>query len=321
MRPHALRTHPHSFTLGGSAARRMVNSARQHSFYRRSIPLSHSTTTIIIVCAVVGGVLFVLLLWRITASRASRSRSAPLPPPQPLAHHREHQLSQFVEHKHAQDEQHFRMGTWLTSNSSMTSAASLLPTDPSSSASHEASSLAQRSTPFSNEPLQAPQPSYFNSHPRAASDSPSAGTHSSDPSPYSSPAPSPRSSSMRHISPTTPSSSHHSPSRVSSSNSHTRRSPSRPRSSRFSGSPHHPNNNVQIMLPAPLAPQLYQHTVGAEDSWSRPILVAERQQNARMSDIWTGFTVGVSENAQAPIVGTTTKRGRDSSSRYFLPRL
>jgi len=199
------------------------------------------------------------------------------------------------------------METWLKSNSSMTSAASLFPADPSLT-SHEASSFVQRSAPsLSNEPLQAPQPSYYHSHPRAVSESPSAGTFSTDPSPSASPVPSPRSSTMRTVPVTSPSSSHHSPSRVSSATSHTQRSPSRPRSSRFSGVPHHPNNNVQIVLPTPLAPQLYQHTVGAEDSWGRPVSIADKKRNSRMSDIWTGFTVGVGENGNPSTRGTWTE--------------
>jgi hypothetical protein len=63
--------------------------------------LGHTTIVIVIVAASVGCLLVVVLCWRIFSWLSSRSRRVPLPPRQPLVHHREHQLAAFSEHKNA----------------------------------------------------------------------------------------------------------------------------------------------------------------------------------------------------------------------------
>jgi len=55
-------------------------------------PLSSTTVTIIAVCCSVGGVMLGFVMWKLI--RACGSKSAPLPPIQPLAHHREQRLQE-----------------------------------------------------------------------------------------------------------------------------------------------------------------------------------------------------------------------------------
>ncbi|KAI0670097.1 hypothetical protein C8Q78DRAFT_168281 [Trametes maxima] len=248
-----------------------------------------STSTIIIiavVCASVVFLVFALFLWRNLARSCRRSRKVPLPPVQDLAHHREQQLSAFADRAAAS-----RPPTWAdpsmlhpraysahflsasASNASLIRHSSDLPSRPPTrenswaveSVPSAEGSPSPNASPLSTDDLRAPNPSYFavgaatphTSMMSVASDSsdalvtsPSDITHSAE-----------SSASLVHnaAAPARPRPPRGSRSRsrplslVSSAHSvHTSRSMNTLR-----GPAHSIHSNIQIVLPAPLAPELY----------------------------------------------------------------
>ncbi|KAI0321117.1 hypothetical protein OF83DRAFT_1168717 [Amylostereum chailletii] len=266
---------------------------------------SHSTTTIIIaVVASLGALVLFFALWRLV--RGCRRRSAPLPPVQPLAHHREHQLAQFVEHKVATSESTARPETWLTPASS--SNLALLPPTPARqlSLSTQESASSEHDHPLSlyGEPLQPPNPSFFpDARPVSGSSSTlssSAGA-SSDPSSPSTQSPNSASSRTRRVSTLSASTSR------TSNTTHTSRSRSTYRAFPRPAAPHAPHSNIQIVLPTPLAPDLYPHMVGGENPHSRSVSVGGVEDPRRTSwaggslaDGWTGVTAGIPRSSSRP---------------------
>ncbi|KAI0651657.1 hypothetical protein C8Q79DRAFT_49834 [Trametes meyenii] len=250
-----------------------------------------STSTIIIiavVCASVVFLVFALFLWRNLARSCRRSRKVPLPPVQDLAHHREQQLAAFADRATAS-----RPSTWAdpsmlhpraysghflsasASNASLIRHSSDLPSRPPTrenswaveSVPSAEGSPSPNASPLSTDDLRAPNPSYFsvgaNPHTSmmsVASDSsdalvtsPSDITHSAE-----------SSASLVHnaAAPARPRPPRGSRSRsrplsvVSSAGTahsvHTSRSMNTLR-----GPAHSIHSNIQIVLPAPLAPELY----------------------------------------------------------------
>lgn len=230
--------------------------------FSRSSPsrgIDHTTLIIIIAISVsVGGLLLTILIWRIL-SRLLRPKSAPLPPRQSLVHLRELHIAAFTEYKDASAPQILTSGSYI----------------------HETDEATLNSS--DGVQLHPPSPHFFSSRtpPRASSSSlPS----SNEDSGLSSGAATP-------------------PTQISTSGS---LSPSfrrpmnssvpRPRplstfstSSRQSvrAAPHAPHSNVQIVLPAPLAPSLHEGTASdgsllqatltrnstysVQDSWRRSL--------------------------------------------------
>ncbi|KAH9944553.1 uncharacterized protein BXZ73DRAFT_20151, partial [Epithele typhae] len=236
-----------------------------------------STSTIVIIAVVAGAVLilvFALFAWRLLARccRSSTSRKVPLPPVQDLARHREQQVAAYADRKND------RPTTWVDpdllhpriysrAGFSSGSSASLIrgaPEFSSHSPTRESSwALDDASREGSPHPLSPPTPSYlpsgFNLHnsmsstasleqdvlPESGSDvpmvaSPSEMTHSVESSndfssiPPARPRP-PRTSRSRVRQMSLASSSVHS----------------------LHGDPHSIHSNINIVLPAPLAPELY----------------------------------------------------------------
>ncbi|KAI0036646.1 hypothetical protein K488DRAFT_81888 [Vararia minispora EC-137] len=270
--------------------------------------LSQTSTIIVIVCAGIVGILLVLIFFRLLSRSSARSRSAPLPPRQELAHHREHQLAQITEDRLPR--KHTQPNTWLHADPSIASSstASLLPPVHSVGTSFTASS--EQDSASLN-----PPPSAFHSRPGSSTLS-SLGSYSADASPIP---PSRISSSLASSS--LDASRARRISRVSApalSSSHTshRFSTHRSPSSRINGMPHGSNSGVQIVLPTPLAPQLYQHMVGAEDSWGRRILQGEESlSSVSMSDAWVGVTAGISTTArQSPQQRSPSDKRRRAAS-------
>lgn len=305
--------HPRSFdrsTDDSSIATYNAAPNRSFTHHRRDFnigQLSQTTSIIIIACAGLAGVLLVLAVSRLVSRSASRSRSAPLPPRQELAHRREHQLARRArdESTYAFDSARLKVDSGIASSST----ASLIPTAPSL-ATQDASGSEQEAGLFS-------PPAVYGYPRRPFSDVPSsAGSLSSDLSPL----PSPRIPSVGSLREASPSRrvSRISASGLSSHNSHrapTSRSNHRSPSSRFSGTPHGPHSNVQIVLPAPLAPQVYQHMVGAEDSRGRPISQAESSiRLAAMADPWVGATTGITGVRQSPQQRASVRKGQRSAS-------
>jgi hypothetical protein len=233
--------------------------------------LRHSTVTIIAASASVGGLLLAILLWRIL-SRLFRPKSAPLPPRQALVHQRELQLVAFTEHKNASVPQ------FLTDDSSSVhihygSDSALLPSNvgdlpPSTSnvvSSYETDEATLDSS-YGNQ-LHPPSPHFFPPRiPRSTSSSslPSSGDDSAPSSEAATP-PTPFSTSVSASqSPRRPiNRSGQQPrpmSTVSTGTSHTTRSRHSVRAA-----PHALHSNVQIVLPAPLAPNLYDSEQTASD--------------------------------------------------------
>lgn len=232
--------------------------------------LHYITIIIIAASASVGAVLVTLLLWRILSRLSRSSRSAPLPPRQALVHQREQQLAAFTGHQNVSVPRNF-LDVRPSAPVRHGSNASLIPHVDNSSAntSYRASLYTHEtddgteglSTPPRN-PLHPPTPHFFAPHPPRNSSStslPSSNDHTSGPtslvatgstsvSPSQSlrrtnPRPRPRPFSM-----------------VSNGTSHTGMT-ARSRST-TRGAPHAAHSNVHIVLPAPLAPNLYPPVAG-----------------------------------------------------------
>lgn len=226
-----------------------------HYFSRRapSHGLGHNTLIIIVVAASVGGLLLTIIVWRIISRLLFRSKSAPLPPRQSLVHRRELQLAAFTEYKDA-----------------------IVPQINESDEATLDSSYGTQVHP--------PTPQFF-----PASSTPPSGSYSSLPSSNDDSAP-----SSGVVTPATQFSTEASPSQ--SFRRGINRSGPRPRPlSTFSvnsrqsirGVPHAPHTNMQIVLPAPLAPNLYgesasdgsllprayirNSTYSARDSWRKSL--------------------------------------------------
>ncbi|KAI0724357.1 hypothetical protein C8T65DRAFT_733993 [Cerioporus squamosus] len=253
-----------------------------------------STSTIVII-AVVSGCVVVLALtlfaWRLLARSCRRTRTVPLPPVQDLAHHREQQLSAFTDRNARpttwvdppgssvyQPRPRIYSSHFLAASGSsaslirdrgtpdFASTVSRGPTRENSWTVEDATSAESSPypTPLSTEELMPPNPSFLPgdgiSDPNAAMPtSPSELNHSvessasvaNNNSPYSSPvrARPPRASASASRSRSRPMS------MVSSYTSHSLQTSHSVNMLR--GPAHSIHSNVQIVLPAPLAPELY----------------------------------------------------------------
>ncbi len=224
---------------------------------------------IIVVSASVGGLLLTVFFWHIL-SRFLRPESAPLPPRQALVHQRELQLAAFAEQKIAStpqtlteaDSAHIHQG----------SDSALLPNvtvgDSSPNASNRVSYIhetdqATLDSSFGSE-LHPPSPHFFPPRTPHSASSSSSLPSSSENSPPSSGAATPpitfstsafpSQSSRRAMNRLGPQ-----PRPLSVVSTNTIRSVSR---QSIRAAPHAPHSNVQIVLPAPLAPDLYGKTTG-----------------------------------------------------------
>lgn len=283
--------------------------------------LGRTTTVIIAVVASVGGIVFILLFTRFIRRRRNRQRATPLPPVQPIAHHREQQIARFEE-----DSKYSLPGTpgssrpissWLTSPgppSGTASDASLIPnkdydfvnaSGKSSPSPHrQPSDISLQARRIADQsPLPHPTPAFHQSNQRHSSGS------SERLSTVSSPLTAPES-------PTTASFSHssHSPlisppivsprPRPSSMISTTSRAS---RKSQIRGVPHAPHSGMQIVLPTPLAPGLSPY--GHDGS------VGSRASSHRLSvaDQWAGVSVKKGESQAAEDVERDLKVERKRS--------
>jgi hypothetical protein len=240
--------------------------------------IQHVTIIIIAVSVSVSSVIVMLLCWYIL-SRSSRShRSAPLPPRQALVHQREQQLAAFAEYQNVP--QIFLDGPPSapgrhSSNASLIPHVDNLTGNNSYRVSFCADATEGVSTSHVN-PLHRPIPRFSAPHNTSSTSLPSSIDHLSEPAPLAAK----RSTSV------SPNHSQRRPnprlqprpfSMVSTTTSHTCMT-THSRSS-MRGAPHAPHVNVQIVLPAPLAPNLYPPVV---DEHGRRSLVGE----AAYSDSW-----------------------------------
>jgi len=253
--------------------------------------LSKNTIIIIsVVCGSVAILVFALFLWRLFSRCLKGRESTPLPPVQDLAHRREQQLAAFNERYNTNRRSH-----WLdVSDSEMParasfktgSSVSLLPTQDKNGggfiddATTVESSIASPTHLESEVNLSPPNPMFYpplsanssphvsmistdssySTLPRAPTVSPSSSAPASEAHSYSQMSVESGSASLRQPRPrsrtpsrngTRPSPRGRPLSQISGHTIHTTRSTSTMR-----GAPHQPYNNVQIVLPAPLASQL-----------------------------------------------------------------
>lgn len=207
-------------------------SMRHFSFPRRapSHGLGHNTLIIIVVSvSVVGGLLLTFFIWRII-SRLLRPKSAPLPRRQSLVHQRELQLVAFNEYKDAIVPQIFTNDSGVHGSDETT-----------------------LDSPYGIQ-LHPPSPQFF-PPPTPPMGSVSSLLSSNDDSSPSSSVATPH-TQFSTSAPANQSSrrgtNHSGPRPLSTFSTSSRQS--------VRGAPHAPHNNVQIILPAPLAPNLYQGT-------------------------------------------------------------
>lgn len=230
---------------------------KSHHLVRRAD--DSSPTIIIAAVAVIGGLLALFILWRVVLHRRQHGFANPLPPVQPLAHIREQQLTELK----IDNFRSLHAGTGSNTSLLQTgSSACNMDTSPdvsvSSSLNHEPLVVSD------NLPLPIPQPPYF--PPPASGHGPghrrdnsvSSISPSNDHGPLSAPAASMSNSSSNRSLPRSRSRSRigaasHSTYSVVSSISDVSGQASR---ARHSGLPH-TYENFQIVLPKPLAPELY----------------------------------------------------------------
>lgn len=209
--------------------------------------LSRQNIIIIAACAGGGGLLLVLFFYHTIRSCMRSGDPAPLPPVQPLAHHRELHLAKIEETLAS------RPQTWYSSTpppapQSIGSKTSLLGRNsPALSPSSSASPI-----PFNSQLVDLPSPNHL-SLPSPSYHADSSSLHSSDAS--CSPLPSETSSALALPRSIVDLRSSHTPNRrtrplstssLGSFNSRTSRNTIR-------GAPHSPYSEVQIVLPTPLA--------------------------------------------------------------------
>lgn len=245
-----------------------------------------STSSIIaiaVVCGCVGILIFTLFLWRLLVRCCKPKKSAPLPPVQDLAHRRQQQSAAFTASRQTQWLDPSKASLHANDSFKTGSSISLLRTSEKNGSGYIDDSVTAESSvhsPVSSEdepPLQPPNPMFY--PPATANSSPHASMISSESSdsgfPRSMMSPSPtqqpsegHSSQISVESRSTsrpPRSRNTTPSRMRQSSrgrpvsqisegtsysGHTLRSASTGR-----GAPHKPFSGVQIVLPAPLAPE------------------------------------------------------------------
>jgi len=259
--------------------------------------LRHTTVIIIAVSASVGGFLLVLVFWRILSRRSARSMSAPFPQRQALVHQRERQLVAFTEHQNA-------------------SVPKILPDDdsrpPSVPCVSDSLGDTSNATSSSNPEVDgrigvAPPPSYEdNLHPPTppflTPRTPPDASSTSLPSSYGRSTP----SSDGTLPPTAFSPSPNQSLKRVANGSGPRRRPvsmvsigtsqtivtvrSRPS---IRAAPHARHSNIQIVLPAPLAPNLYERPASEEPRMHKPSMVeGAYTDNWRTSMVDTWISVG-----------------------------
>jgi len=314
---------------------------------------SSTKTTTIIVAVLAAVAAFVLIFFVVRSIRhwmQKRATVVPLPPVQPIAHHREHQLAQFAERKFmsstSSSSPSSRPGSWAMQQfsnapdrvgSGSMSDTSLIPSEHRRTQSNH--NTTNSDTPSPNisqgdekDPLPHPSPAFHGTgNPRDSSSSfgsipeRSSGTPSPLPFPDT-PPPSSQSHSSTH--PLIPSNSTSSapirplrqrPTSVISNTS--RRSQAGTAATTIRGAPHGPHSNVQIILPTPLAPGLSPYGRGEDGEWlhegvGKDVREGVVRSDSRLSiaDKWAGVPIGRSERDER-------ERGRNDFARnYADPR-
>lgn len=281
--------------------------------------LGTTTTVIIAVVATVVGIVVLFLLYRFVSHRRNRRSANPLPPVQPIAHHREQHLYQFEESKYnsfSGNPSDSNRGSWYggqhlaapsplpsrsTSNASLVNKEvdpflSSAPPSPGLSPGFPRASdqsLGSRARVSFEDSLPHPAPAFHGgSAPSSRSSTPVSGTPSGHPDSagtYFTPSQhllaesnSARSSQRRPRDPTQAGYPiRPRPTSMVSTASRASRTPSAVR-----GAPHGPHSHVQIILPAPLAAELSPY--GRDASGERGSQISSSDSRKSVVDQWAG---------------------------------
>jgi hypothetical protein len=282
-----------------------LRSLRLFSRDATSHGLRHTTIIIIAVAASVGSLLLGIIFWRIFIRLSARS--APLPPRQPLVHQRERQLVAFTVHGDA-------------------SVPKIYADDTSNDTSNATSSFQQEADerteavlhPSSANQLHPPTPPFFT--PQGSTSGSSTSLRSSygrsspssdgtNPRTADSPTMSPGLSVKRSAGPLGSRQRPHSMASIGTTQTIVT---VRSRNS-IRGPPHAPHNNIQIVLPAPLAPSLNQRPASAEPRLSRPGVDSTYSDSWRSSLVDTWVSIG--EHGTLEPEHIERQRSRDSMER------
>ncbi|KAL0950904.1 hypothetical protein HGRIS_007663 [Hohenbuehelia grisea] len=302
---------------------RSLNNREHHVLQRRAAVFAaasaeeqHQTTTIIAVCVTIGGIVLILVTFRVVQRiLARRAEAVPLPPVQPLAHHREMRLAQLE----AGYDSNLPTPTTLGRNGSNVSLlvhekpkAHKYPSRHASFAHSDATLDSPRAMPPATEPLDPslvpPTPKFHS----ARSSFVSSGSDTDASSPMFTP---PETPGMSHVSPIIPppptawakplpsapirrasTLQKIRPPSVTGSASNSTRSAIR-------GPPHSRHSLVQIVLPAPLAPELYPYMRDDQSIYSSSrVSLNGDLESARMSvvDQWASLPTRSSSPATPP---------------------
>ncbi|KAL6304239.1 hypothetical protein BKA93DRAFT_301590 [Sparassis latifolia] len=310
--------------------------ARSGSGGGSKLPTS-TIVIIVVVCVAVLALVLVMFLWRILFRACRRDKPTPLPPVQPLAHHREQQLAAFAGWNNSRPTTFFEYDNLHAGMSSRHllhtgSATSLLPGSValSSNSSFTEDAGFGLSSPEPTDHLPCPNPSsgvddnqdsnlggsfsssrfveaippspsiVFSETSSSISHSTSTSTHLLAPRSGSVPSPSRlgrSSSSPRSLS-----------RRVSVASSLATSHTTHSRVSTIHGAPHSIHSNIHIIMPAPLAPRSYPY---ASSHNSHALNMAHGDQSERRSvfvDQW--IPIGTRSSS----VGSMTQHSGMSSS-------
>ena len=294
-------------------------SLRHFSRNASSHSPSNVAIIIIVLFASAGGLLLTIVLWRILSRRVLAPKSAPLPPRQALVHQRELQLAAFTEHKDSSAPQASTpddLSTPEGSDSALMPNVREWPTYSTNRAScytHETDDGAELGLASSHgNHLHPPSPHFFappNSQSTSSSSLPSSNDNSS-PSPFSTSA-SPSQSIRRPADRTG-----RGPRPTSMVSLGTSYTSIRSRQSLIRGAPHAPHTNVQIVIPAPLAPNLYGQTVGVgprpQRSFARGNAYSDSWRSS-LADTW----ISVGQHGSGPKPSAWSHESMEGRSRLM----
>ncbi|KIM84581.1 hypothetical protein PILCRDRAFT_6210 [Piloderma croceum F 1598] len=312
---------------------------------------SAKTTTIIVaVLATVSAIVLVIFLVRSFRHwMQKRAVVVPLPPIQPIAHHREHQLAQFEERKFAPPSPSSRPGSWAMQQlsaqdriggSGSMSDASLIPSEQhhrtqsnnntinSSTPSPNISLLNQPALGLGDEnPLPHPAPAFHGTgNPRDSNSSfgsiPERSSNTPSPLPFpDTPPPSSQSHTSTHplISSNSTSSRQMRPrptSMISNTSRASRKSQAGTAATAIRGAPHGPHSSVQIVLPTPLAPALSPYGRGGDGEW---FYGEGMGRDAREGSVRSDSRLSIADKWAGMPIGRSERdeRGRNDFGRIY----
>ena len=269
--------------------------------------LRHTTIIIIAVAVSVGSLFLAIIFWRILIRLSERSRSAPLPQRQPLVHQRERQLVAFTAHSDASVPKIYADDT--SNDTSNATSSFHQEADERTEAALHSSSADQLHPP--TPPFFTPQVSTSGSSTslRSSYGRSSPSSDGTNPRTANSPSMSPSLSARRSAGPPGSRQRPHSMASIGTTQTIVT---VRSRSS-IRGAPHAPHNNVQIVLPAPLAPSLHQRPASAEPRLSRPGVDSTYSDSWRSSLVDTWVSVGQHGTLEPEHI--ERQRSRDSMER------